>query len=184
MKTPEQIKAEIAAKSVEVGECVEWLGKMGSGSAKGANTPLLGTRRDGRSVNLIVARLVYEAERGPIPAGKLVYRSCCNNRCIAAVHLRLGTLADIKRVRRAAGLTSHTPATRVALTRGARSRANVVNDMEKARAVRALVAEGMPDDAIAARTGVGRAMVSDIRRGRAWQEQCHGASVFNLGTRP
>lgn len=180
MKTPEQIKAEIAAKSVEVGECVEWLGKMGSGSAKFANTPLLGTRKDGRSVNLIVARLVYEAERGPIPSGKLVYRSCCNNRCIAAAHLRLGTLADVKRVRRAAGLTSHTPSTRAALTRGARSRVNVVNDMEKARAVRALVAAGLHDEQIAEQTGVRRCMVSDIRRGKAWQEQCAGASVFNL----
>lgn len=184
MKSSDEIKAMVADRTVEVGDCVEWQGKMGRGSAKFPNTPIIATRRDGKAVNLVVARLVYESVHGAIPAGKLVYRACCNNLCVAAAHLKAGTLADVKRARRAAGLTAHSPAVIAALTKGARSRVNVVNTMEKARAVRTLVAEGLPDDAIAARTGVGRAMVSDIRRGRAWQEQCHGASVFNLGARP
>lgn len=183
MKTAEEIRAIIASRSIEVGDCLEWQGKMGRGSAKSPNTPIIATRDGARKVNLIVPRLVWESEHGPIPSGKLIYRSCCNNYCIAGVHLKCGTLADVKRVRRAAGLTAHTPSTRAALTRGARSRANIVNDMDKARAVRALVADGLHDDEIAEQTGVGRSMVSDIRRGRAWKEQCAGASVFNLGTR-
>lgn len=172
--------ALIAARSAEVGECVEWLGKMGRGSAKSKNTPIIPTRIDGKSVNLVVARLVWAAENGPIPAGKLIYRACCNNLCIAGAHLKCGTLADVKRVRCKAGLTGHSPSTIAALTKGARNRVNVVNTIEKARAVRQLVAEGLHDDQIAEQTGVRRSMVSDIRRGKAWQEQCAGASVFSF----
>ena len=180
MKTADEIKAFIAARTVEVGDCLEWQGKMGRGSAKFPNTPIIPTRRDDKSMNLVVARLVWEAEHGPIPAGKLIYRACCNNYCVESAHLKCGTLADVKRARRAAGLTGHSPATIAAMTKGARSRAGIKNSVEKARAVRDLFAQGLHDNQIAEQTGVSRSVVSDIRRGRAWQEQCAGASVFNL----
>jgi hypothetical protein len=172
--------AEIAALTIEVGDCLEWQGKMGRGSSAMPNAPQIGKRVDGKSVNLLVTRLVWTAAHGPIPDGKKVYRTCCNNYCVALPHLALGTLADVKKARRAAGMTAHSPSALAALTKGARARSTTKNSIEKAREVRDLVAEGLHDSVISERTGVSRTVVSDIRLGRAWQEQCTGASVFNL----
>jgi hypothetical protein len=167
--------AIIEANSVEVGECVEWQGRMGSAGCAGQ--PIIKDRIDGKTVNVSVIREVWKLRNGPIPEGKLVYRTCCNDRCIGC--LALGVRGDVMRHRRRMWLAKHTPSTRAALTRGARSRANVKNTAEQARAVRELAAVGVPDILISGATDVGIAMVADIRRGRAWAEQSHAASVFS-----
>lgn len=180
--SPIEIAALIATNSIEVGDCVEWQGYMGTGSAALPNTPIIPTHVDGKRKNIIVARYEWAEVNGPIPDGKMIYRKCCNNYCIARDHLKVGTLTDVKRVRKAAGHTAHSPATKATMTRLARSRASNVNTIEDARAVRSLVADGASDEQIAEQTSVSIRMVAEIRRGTAWREQCHGASVFNLGS--
>jgi hypothetical protein len=169
----EQIRATIAAKLdaglarvVEIGECIEWQGKF---ACKGA-TPVVPffNREKRRTDNASVPRLIWERDHGPIPAGKLVYRTCCNNACVR--HLACGTRKDAMRARRKAGTTAHAPTTRITLTLAARRRANVSNSIEKARQVRQLAAASVKTDEIAQRTGVHPTMVAEIRQGRCWLE--------------
>jgi hypothetical protein len=57
----------------------------------------------------------------------------------------------------------------VNLTQGARRRQTTINSLEKAREVRALLSEHSRDE-VANLTGVSRAMVDEIARGRAWKD--------------
>lgn len=159
----------------EVGDCLEWQGRMGCGGCK--VTPIYKARINGKAVNVPVCREVWELTRGPIPAGRIVYRKCCNDRCVSC--LALGVRGDAMRQRKKLGLAAHAPSTRAALTIGARKRSTVKNSIEKAREVRALVADGVKgDERIGALTGVHPDMVAEIRRGDAWRETSHASSVF------
>ena len=75
-------------------------------------------------------------------------------------------------------LAVHMQSTRANLTRAARSRSTTKYTADQAEAVRQLVAQGLRDDDISRRTGVGRAMVADIRRGKAWAPSMGAGSVF------
>lgn len=164
--------------AVEVGDCLEWQGPFGCGKKK--NTAIIKARGPkGWTENYAVAREIWEAAYGPAPDGKVVYRKCCNGRCVLLDHLTIGTRRDVKTTLKRAGLTKHHPTTIAALTLGARRRANVVNSMDKARRVRELVTHGHRTDSIAWLTGVHPDSVSDIRRGRTWREHHNGASVFS-----
>jgi len=165
------------AEAVEVGECLEWQGKMGNGKT----IPVVKSR-EGKTycAEYSVPRLVWEQKNGPIPRGMVLYRKCCNNDCVELKHLKLGTRAEWMENRRKLGLTKHTAQHILNLTKGARNRPMVVNTMDKARQVRALLADHSRDE-VALLTGVSRAMVDDIARGRAWRDT---ASPFSgLGAR-
>jgi hypothetical protein len=155
------------AKAIEVGECVEWQGAF---SCRGV-TPVLKVRRPGarNSDNIAVCRELWERDKGPIPEGKLVYRTCCNNNCVNIDHLAVGTRKQWVAHRKRNGMTKHKQTTKLKMTVAARQRPNVVNTLEKARAVRALRGS-MPNREIAKATGVSEAMVSDINAGSCWKE--------------
>lgn len=172
--------AVYTARTIEVGECIEWQGRMLKSQAAQPNTPVAQTTAKGKSVHIIVARWVWEQEHGPIPPGTMIYRTCCNNRCVRGKHLAAGTLADVKAARRAAGQTRHKPSTKAAIQTGARKRPSTINTVEQARLVRDLVAAGKQDIEIAAETGVRPSTVKDIRLGRGWRECAPGSSVFNF----
>lgn len=156
------------ALAQEVGDCLEWQSKF---SCKGV-TPVVGwyDPEKNRTENEPVTRLLWERKNGPIPAGQLVYRTCCNNACVLEDHIKCGTRKDWVKARKKAGATKHSPAARIALTLGARRRSNVKNTIDKARKVRSLAAGDMSVDAISQATGVHPAMVCDIQQGRAWRE--------------
>lgn len=155
------------AQAVEVGECLEWAGAY---SCKGV-TPVVKTRGDkGYTENTAAYRLQWERHKGPVPAGKKIYRQCANNACVRLEHLACGTLADVKKAQKKAGKTAHHETTKLAITMSSRRRANVVNDMDTARRVRELAAEGLTYPAIAKLTGVNIYMVAEIVRGEAWRE--------------
>jgi hypothetical protein len=164
------------AACIEVGDCLEWQHTMGVGMTK--HVPILKTRIDGKSANVIVPRLLWQLERGEIPAGRIVYRDCSNERCVCLAHLRLGKRGDQLKARKRNGKADHMQSTRAAITLSARARECTLYSLEQARAVRELAAAGVPDILIAGATDVSPAMVSDIRRGRAWAEQQFAASVF------
>ena len=168
-KTPTELLAIGMALAEEVGDCLEWQGLF---SNRGKNQPSIKARLPGKtySDNLSVPRLLWEAEHGPIPVGKWVYRKCCNNACVCLEHLAIGTRKDLMRARRKAGTTQHAPTTLIALTLAARRRATAINTDADARKVRELLAEGMKRASVAEATGVSLDMVNDIARGKAWRD--------------
>lgn len=165
----------IYANCDEVGECLEWRGPFGCGRNKG--TPIVKVAANGKRTNAPVVRLVWEQTRGPIPDGKIVYRHCCNYKCVAC--LKLGVRGDVHRLRKKLGKAAHSPTTIVAITNGSRARHNVKNSIEKARECRALSAQGLSDPKVSELTGVHPEMVANIRRGEAWKEHAAPASVFS-----
>jgi hypothetical protein len=156
------------AEAIEVGECLEWQGKF---ACKGV-TPVIGwyDAEKHRTENEPVTRQLWEAKHGPIPAGHLVYRTCCNNACVLEDHIKCGTRKDWAKARIKAGTSKHSPVARIALTLAARRRADVTTTMDKAREVRSLSAGRMRIGDIAKATGVHPTMVGEIRQGRAWRE--------------
>lgn len=167
-KTIEQLVHEGMKQAQEVGDCLEWQGRM---SNKGTQ-PAVKHRapEKGYCDNVSVPRVLWERKNGPVPAGKLVYRKCCNNSCVLEDHIKVGTRADWMQARIRAGTSKHSAAAVISLTLAARRRAATVNTPEKARAVLSLTAEGLNTAQIAERTGVHPTMVTEIRQGRAWRE--------------
>lgn len=166
-------------EAIEVGDCLEWQGYF----ACRGTTPVVKARNvvKARTDNFSVPRMVWEAANGPIPAGKLVYRKCCNNACVLLDHLTVGTRKEWGKHRAKVGDAKHHNATKIALTLAARRRAGTKNDMDKAREVRSLRAEGVRRADIAAQTGVSEALVADICQGRRWAEI--GGVFSGLGAR-
>jgi hypothetical protein len=167
----------ILAQCVEEGECLLWTGAMGTGPNR-ANPIVSGILASGKANKLPVRRMVWEHRHGPLPPGKVVYRTCCQNRCL--FHLDAGPPGSPMRQRKRAGLTAHSPSTKAALTRGARGRANTVNTPDQVQEVKRLGALGLTHAEISRQTGVSEAMVSKIRTGRCWADSVQGSSVFSL----
>lgn len=167
-----QKMAQGLEQAIEVGECLEWQGFF---SCRGV-TPVVKARslEKQRTDNYSVPRELWEAAYGPIPAGKLVYRCCCNNACILLHHLTIGTRKDWAKARKKAGVTGHHHVAKLHLTLAARRRADVTNSMEKAREVRSLAAARVRTDEIALLTGVHPTMVAEMRQGRSWRELSGG----------
>ena len=168
------------SRYVEVGDCHEWTGPMGCG--RRSTSPIVKIKVNGQTVNLAARREVWKAAGRPIPAGHVVYSHCGNGLCVALEHLPCGKHGAHLKHRAALGLAKHMQSTRANLTKAARSRPTTKYTIDQARAVRALACDGIGDEAISLQTGVGLAMVADIRRGTAWAELVPAASVF--GWRP
>ncbi|MFY9460443.1 MAG: HNH endonuclease signature motif containing protein [Aquabacterium commune] len=162
-KTIEQALSEGMAKALEVGECLEWQGLFG---CKGVMPIIKSRELSAYTQNYAAPRLVWERENGPVPEGKLVYRSCCNNACVSLDHLVVGTRAQWAAARRKAGVTKHMQSTVAAITVARRKQAKY--SREQVDSVRDLTRDGVCISDIVSATGVGRAMVQDIRQGRAW----------------
>lgn len=172
--------AKIRPRLEEVGDCLEWQGAMAaSGSSRNRTQPIISAGCHGKTytVKLPVRRLLWEAEHGPIPPGRLVIPSCGNDRCCG--HLKLAVRGEQIRNRARLGQMRHSPAAIAALTRGARNRATARYSIEHARAVRDLAAHGVPDVLISWATDVHLDCVGDMRRGDTWKEQTAVASVFS-----
>lgn len=167
------------AKAEEVGDCLEWQGYF---QCKGDTPSIKVYDADKkRTENHAVPKLIWERKHGPVPKGKLVYRTCCNNACVLEDHLACGTRKQWAAARKKAGATKHSEATVVRLTLAARRRARTTTTMEKARAVRSMVAAKVRTKDISARTGISECMVSEIRQERAWREL--GSPFAGLGAR-
>lgn len=167
-KSIEQRLAENMAKAVEVGDCLEWQGAMSNRSC----LPVLTHRREknGTVKHLSVPKLLYEQSGRTLKTGYIVYRNCCNNRCVNVDHIVSGTKAQWHANRAKKGLAKHSIATKLKITEKARARPTTINSMEKAQEIRYLAAEGLSVRETMERTGVSEAMIVDIRRNHSWKQ--------------
>jgi len=168
------ISAVLDGHVEEVGDCLEWTGCFGTGRCD--STPIINRLH----LRLSVPLMVWLVAKGPVPAGKLVYRHCCNWRCVRLEHLRCAPRGEHLRHRARRGLAAHLQSTRANISKAMRKRSQY--SAEQAEAVRELAALGIPDVLIAGATDVGVDLVADIRLGRAWADRAPAASVF--GWRP
>lgn len=166
--TIEEHVAAGLARAEEVGDCLEWQGYMGNHGSQ----PCVKVRLDWKrhSTNIGVPKLLWEAANGPVPDGKLVYRTCCNNACVLIDHIKVGTRKDWAKARKRAGTSKHSPSTVLAITLSARKRAATINSVERARLVRELLAAGLKREEVVEKTGVSESMVADIGANRSWRE--------------
>jgi HNH endonuclease len=104
-------------------------------------------------------RFAWEEMRGPIPSGLWVLHKCDVRHCCNPDHLYLGTIAENTAdwVRR-----GRVPSQRGELNRRARLTGAQVVEM------RALLAQGVNQQILAAQFGVSDSHVSEIKRGRKW----------------
>lgn len=105
-------------------------------------------------------RVSWEFANGPIPEGMFVCHRCDNPRCVRPDHLFPGTAAENSGDMVAKG--------RGAGPRGARNR-NTKLDPGSVQAIRAALGAGESYAAIAARFGVGKGVVGQIRHRATWR---------------
>jgi hypothetical protein len=120
-------------------------------------------------------RAVWMAAKGPIPDGKIIYRTVCTNTiCINPDHLACGTRAEWGKVAAALGSFAATPERRVANTRNSRARPGTLTP-EQVQVIRTSPKTGRQ---IAAELGIAPQTASKVRRGEAYREQFQAASIF------
>lgn len=166
---------------VEREGCHEWQGAMrrnASGSKSGQ--PVINTTENGKKTVRTAHREVWLQAGRRIPKGQIVYRTCCNDRCIRLEHLACGPRGAAHKHRAKLGLMKHGVETIAKITKKARARPTTKYSPELAAKVRELVPQGLTNEQIAAQTGVSLPMVADIRTGHAWRETARGASVFDF----
>jgi len=113
--------------------------------------------RNGRT--WLVHRWTWTQTHGPIPAGMCVCHHCDNPPCFNIDHLFLGTRAENNADRVAKGRT------RVGVQPGEKNPGAKLTE----RDVRAIIASNETGVVLAARYGVGKMAISDIRRGVTWR---------------
>lgn len=167
-KSIEQRLAENMAKAVEVGECLEWQGAMSNKKT----LPVLTYRStpNGTARHLGIPKLLYQNSGKKIRNGYIVYRKCCNNKCVNIDHIVAGTKAQWHANRVKNGMTKHSISTKLKITAKARARPTTINTMEKAQEIRLLAAEGVSVRDTIERTGVSYDMVLEIRGNKSWKQ--------------
>lgn len=133
----------------EDGDCLIWTGRLSYSN---------GHPKHG---SLVVRRVVWQAENGPLKPKQLVTVTCGNPKCLA--HLALTTKSEVGKKSNADPRVRAIK--RMKAIENSRKKAKL--DMDKARAIR------LSDDnnhVEAAKWGVSHGLVSKIRMNKAWQE--------------
>lgn len=146
--------ATIYARTEEVGDCREWLGRYVNGC------PAVRSERH----EVMVRRKVWELKNHrPVPKGNIVWANCRNPRCVWEGHVVLTTTAQRAQEAAKQGAFS-TIERRMAIARGQRaSRAKLT--IEQVQAIRI---SGDTGPVEAAKHGIHRSLVARIRAGKAW----------------
>ena len=160
--------------------CWTWSGAM---SVSNNSTPmlyvmpgLLGNERGYSTSGVRVAWLLSGRRLG---AGRVVWRHCCNHKCLAPDHLRSGTRADLGRHITAAGLIRVDPSYRIQRAKHSQLQpipADIVRQIE------ADMDAGVSRKDLRARYSVGRSLLWKIATGQHTHQRgrlAQGASVFS-----
>lgn len=152
--TPRSERFWLRVKQGEHDACWPWIGAKESQG--------YGVFKPSRQESIKAHRMAYELRYGPFDASLVVMHRCDNRICVNPSHLRLGTVGDNNRDRANKG----------------RGRENRQWGADNPRAkltepqldeIRALVASGVTQMAVAERFGIKQPHVSRIVRGRAWR---------------
>lgn len=149
---------------------------MWRGRTNGAGTPKMIYRQVDTSVYRVAYCLHHKLELSDL--GKDVIWPVTEQGDINPQHLMRGTAGQLQTWRKLNGKSKRSPSARAAHTRGARTSPHTKLSIEKAREVRA---SDEHSTVLAARFGVDRKAIEDIRRGRTWRETVGPASIFSMG---
>lgn len=151
--------------------CWIWTGAFGNGVAHVSVT----NPTTGKLITTTGNRAAWMAAKGPIPEGKIIYRTACTNlACINPGHLTCGTKAEWGKAAAALGSFAITPERRILNTRSSRSRPKTLTP-EEVRMIRSSPKTGKQ---IAEDLGVLPQTVSKVRRGEAYRDHFQAASIF------
>jgi hypothetical protein len=159
-------------RCIEDGEC--WIWQQGVNS-KGYPQACI----NGKG-GLIVRRFVYENLMGRNLRKGFVVSSRCNNRlCCSPDCLVQKTRSEVLEGSYARGVRSVESEYMARVLRHMRDKTfHVRLDFDKAREIRARLAQGETTAALSKEFGVGQSAIRDIRRNITWREQSSNASVF------
>ena len=164
--------ALLASRTVEVGECCEWVGTVGA-----TGYPV--KRFMGH--HMTVRRMAYCLHHGLTPddiEGLTVWAKCNNRRCVSPHCMVLGLRGEMQRTLGSDGRMAPTPARIAILTKTRRARSKLPEGMDTAKAIRARRAAGESKDVLAQEYGISKKTVNDILAMRTWAETLARASVF------
>lgn len=157
----------IPAHRPDLGQCNVWTGKKFS---NGYGTTSHGPHATRKC--LLVHRVAWEFENGPIPDGLRVLHHCDNRPCVRLSHLFLGTTADNMRdmaeKKRSPSGDSHWSRRRPGLVSRGEAHGNSKLTESDVRAIMGLVLQGEARATIAKRFGISVGHVADIGTGRKW----------------
>lgn len=150
------LRATIADRVVEDGDCLRWTGSCVNGH------PYI--RLSGRS--MLVRRALWESERGPIPAGRILRCTCGLQRCINLDHAKLTTYRAVGKELGALGVMSGpVRSARIAAVKRAGKQAKI--SQQQAREIRH---SDESSTVLAARYGLSVSTVCRIRNGQMRRE--------------
>ena len=141
----------IMARTIEVGDCLEWQGYFCQGKHPQIN---LGAGRVAA-----VRRVLWEMDHGPVPPGLQVGVTCGNWRCVCRGHIAARTRSKASRGR------TRSLQERINIAAGRRAGSRLTMDD-----VRTMRTSEEPVRQLAARYGVSWGYVWRIRRGEAWAD--------------
>jgi hypothetical protein len=152
--------AYFAARVVECGDCLRWIGSITRGGIGHPTMRLAGGKQ------VLVRRQVWEQANGPIPPGKIIRCRCETPLCVALEHLRLTTYRELALQLGALGVMSGpVRSARIAAVKRAGKQAKMSQD--EARAIRASD-ESSP--ILSRRYGVSVSHICRIKRGDVRRE--------------
>ena len=145
------------------GDCLIWKSQFGGSRFP---YPIISRNRldSGKRGSVGVRRIAFFLAKGKSLVGLYVYMKCNDTRCLNPEHMVAKSRRNVNEgprrkdhAARAAEGRRRSPATKL--------------DWEKARAIRARLAEGKKGQDIALEFGVSKHMISRIKVGKAWAER-------------
>lgn len=160
------LAALLARHTVDDAGCLRWTGAATNGS------PVCAIKRH----TSLVRRVLWAAQHGPIPAGRVVRCTCETPLCVTLEHIELSTRKRSAQIAARAGkMSSPVRAAKIAATK----RATVAKiDAGVAGQIRASEASGRQ---IAEEFGLSLRTVQKIQSGEIWK--VYGSAFAGLGAR-
>lgn len=168
---------------VAIGECHEWTGPYAKVGRASTHTPRVRRRVDGKDRYINIPRLIWEKAHGPVRDGYIVYRTCCNHRCVKLQHLAAAPLGQHLKKYGQAGKLKKSLMAWIKQVAKTREKSNCTPELAaKIREIRA--AGGTRKEAEQA-TGLGKEQVKNIWYGSRWSQPTDQASatVFSFAAR-
>lgn len=160
-----EILARLRQYTVEDGDCQRWTGACCNGH------PAISVH----SKTVLTRRALWEAEHGPIPAGKIIKCACGTPKCVSLEHLSLTTRKALAQADGVLGKMSGTVrSAKIAATKRAGRQAKITQEI--ACEIRVSDAVGSH---LARQFNLSESTVSRIRRNQTWRD--YGTPWQGLG---